>query len=118
MSRTPLPPGIPSYTLADIERHAIPVETISEPLEAWLYGKGEMREKTSVSLPAGTRLVGFHRDVAAIWSVKYADPFPCDVIFPDGRFVHLCVNVDQALKLVPTQAHFEWDVETQRYVKA
>jgi hypothetical protein len=117
--RAPLPPSsTPSFTLADIERHAMPVETIGAPLEARRYGKGGKLEASPTILPPGTQLVNFSREVAAIWSVKYADPFPCNVILPDGRFLYLCVNVDQALKLVPTQAHFEWDVETQRYVKA
>lgn len=115
--RTPRPPpGTPTITLVDIERHAMPVETIHEPAEAWLYDKGGMREKTPILLPPGTRLVNFFRDVAEIWSVKYNDPFPCDVIFPDGRFIHLCMNVQDVLRLVPTQIPRKWDAPSQKWV--
>jgi hypothetical protein len=110
--------GTPSITLDDIERHNLPCVTLSASVPGFLYdqnGNGH----TPTTIPERTKLVNFFRDVAEIWRAKYGgDPIPVDVLFPDGRFVHMTAGVDALLKIVPEQESMEWVTETQRYERS
>lgn len=116
MSSKKLPPGTPTISLDEIERYNFPCVELSAPVPGFFYAaSGRREDRVPTMIPAGSRLVDFHYDVAEIWRAKHGDPYPVNVNFLDGRFVYMTASVEELLRVVPRQPPMEWVVETQRY---
>lgn len=101
-------PGIPTISLDEIDRYNFPCVTLGASVPGFFYAEsGHREDRVPTTIPAGARLVDFHRDVAEIWRGKYGDPYPVNVNFPGGRFVHMTASAEELLSVVPEQESME-----------
>lgn len=107
-------PGTPTLTLEDADRVLCPRVTLPADLPGWTFNQDGMT-MDACTVPAGAVLVDFHRDVALAWYARHGDGYPCNVLWPDGRYLYMTVDTERLLKVVLEQAPMDWSAERQCY---